>query len=110
MYGYPKTINTRQDVEYLVGYLGSDWATEANKARGLAYLRSLRDNTKHYVFDRILADDESPDGQEPDYRITQDEDGARHQHRLEENPNAPIHRLGFTESEVDQLIQTVENH
>lgn len=110
MYGYPKVINTRQDVEYLVGYLGTDWATEENKQRGLAYLYALRDKTQHYVFDRVLADGEEPDGPEPEYRVTEDEEGARHQHRLEEDPNALIHRLGFTEAEVQQLIQTVESH
>ncbi len=110
MYGYPKIINTRHDVEYLVGYLGSKWATPENTQRGLAYLHSLRDRTQHYVFDRALEEGEAPDGDEPDYRVIEDEDGARHQHRLEDDPNAPIYRLGFTVEEVEQLIQTVENH
>jgi len=110
MYGYPKIINTRHDVEYLVGYLGSKWATAENKARGLAYLQALRDKTQHYVVDRVLAEGEEPDGPEPEYRVTEDEEGARHQHRLEEDPNALIHRLGFTEAELQQLIQTVESH
>ncbi|WP_280564909.1 hypothetical protein [Chromohalobacter sp. 48-RD10] len=110
MYGYPKVIKTRQDVEYLVSYLGTDWATDDNKQRGLAYLRALRDKTQHYVFDRVLAEGEEPDGPEPEYRVTEDEDGARHQHVLVDDPNAPIHRLDFTAGEVNQLIQTVESH
>lgn len=110
MYGYPKTINTRHDVEYLVGYLGSAWATEENKARGLDYLRGLRDNTRHYVFDRELGESEQPDGPEPDYLVlTDEEEGTRRQMVLADNPNATIHRLGFTVAEVDQLIQTVES-
>ncbi|SDJ41781.1 hypothetical protein [Billgrantia gudaonensis] len=108
MYGYPKIIQTRHDVEYLVGYLGSKWATQENIARGLAFLRGLRDNTTVYVFDRALAEGEEPDGAEPAYRVMQDEEGERHQYRLEENPRAPIFRLGFTVEEVDSLITTIE--
>lgn len=108
MYGYPPTINTRHDVEYLVGYLGSKWATEANVERGLNFLRGLRDNTHAFVFDRVLEEGEQPDGAEPDYRVMEDEDGQRHQYRLEENPRAPIFRLGFTVEEVDALIDTIE--
>lgn len=110
MYGHPPTINTRHDVEYLVGYLGSKWANEANKARGLAFLRALRDKTQHYVFDRDLAEEEEPDGDEPAYRVMEDDEGQRRQYRLEDDPNAPIHRIGFTVEEVDQLIQTVESN
>lgn len=110
MYGYPKIINTRHDVEYLVGYLGTHWATEENKQRGLSFLRGLRDNTQIYVFDRILSESEDPDGPEPDFIVLQDEDGGRKQMRLEENPNALIYRLGFTVAEVENLIATVENN
>lgn len=110
MYGYPKTIKTRHDVEYLVGYLGSPWATDENKARGLDYLRGLRDNTQHYVFDRELGESEQPDGAEPGYIVlTDEEEGTRRQLKLAANPAAAIHRLGFTVAEVEQLIQTVEN-
>ena len=108
MYGYPKIIQTRHDVEYLVGYLGTHWATEENRERGLRYLRGLRDNTTVYVVDRALDVGEAPDGPEPDYRVMEDEEGQRMQYRLEENPRAPIFRLGFTVEEVDALIATVE--
>lgn len=107
MYGYPKTINTRHDVEYLVGYLGTHWATEENILRGLGYLRGLRDSTEVYVFDRDLADDESPDGLEPLYRVMEDEDG-RSQYLLQHNPTAPIYQLGFTVAEIENLIAIVE--
>ena len=108
MYGYPKIINTRHDIEYLVSYLGSKWATAENKARGLAYLQALRDKTQHYVVDRVLAEGEDPDGPEPGYRVTEDENGVRTQYLLADDPNAPIHRLGFADAEVEQLIQTIE--
>ncbi|SDK32489.1 hypothetical protein [Billgrantia gudaonensis] len=108
MYGYPKIIQTRHDVEYLVGYLGSKWATQENVERGLKFLRGLRDNTHVYVADRPLEEGEQPDGDEPEFRVMQDEEGERHQYRLEENPRAPLFRLGFTVEEVDSLITTIE--
>lgn len=108
MYGYPKRINTRQDAEYLVGFLGTQWATRENVEQGLKYLKGLRDNWRAYVFDRDLGENEEPDGSEPDYRVMEDEDGVRQQYRLEENPSAPIFRLGFTVKEVQGLIDQVE--
>lgn len=108
MYGYPSVIKTRADVELLVSYLGTDWATPDLLERGLAYLRGLRDNTQHYVFDRTLEEDEDPDGDEPDYRVVTDEDGERRQFKLEDNPRAPIHKLGFSVDEVQSLIDDIE--
>ncbi len=108
MYGYPKIIKTRHDVEHLTSYLGSKWATQANIERGLAFLRGLQDNTTRYVFDRILAAGEQPTGDEPQYRVLTNDDGEREQFTLEEDPTARIHRLGFTQAEVQQFIDTIE--
>lgn len=108
MYGYPKVIKTRHDVEYLVGYLGSKWATPANIERGLAFLRGLQENTTRYVFDRTLTEDEQPDGDEPDYRVMSSDEGGREQFKRKEDPGARIHKLGFTQNEVQQLIDTIE--
>lgn len=107
MYGYPKTIRTRADVNFLMGYLGSKWATAENVQRGLSFLRGLKDD-KSYVFDRVLAEAEEPEGPEPDYLVLVQEDGARHQMRLDPDPSALIHRLGLTQADVDQMIATVE--
>lgn len=107
MYGYPKLIRTRADLDYLMGYLGTKWATPENIERGLTFLRGLKDD-QVYVFDRVLAEAEAPDGPEPDYLLLVQEDGARHQMRRETDPQALIHRLGFTEADVDQMIMTVE--
>jgi len=108
MYGYPKIIKTRHDVEYMVGYLGSKWATAENVERGLAFLRGLRDNTTRYVFDRVLGENESPDGDEPQYRVLTNDDGEREQFVLEEDPTARIQKMGFTKAEVQNLIDTIE--
>jgi len=108
MYGYPKIIKTRHDVEYMVGYLGSKWATAENVERGLAFLRGLRDNTTRYVFDRVLGENESPDGDEPQYRVLTNDDGEREQFVLEEDPTARIQKMGFTKAEVQNLIDTIK--
>ena len=108
MDGDLKIIKTRHDVEYMVGYLDSNWATPDNVQRGLAFLRGLRDNTTRYVFDRVLSENEQPDGDEPEYRVLENEDGEREQFKLEEDLTARIHRLGFTQSEVQDLIDTIE--
>lgn len=108
MYGYPRTIQTRHDVEYLIGYLGSDWASDENRAKGLEFLRGLIDNRQSYAFDRTLPEGEEPDGPAPEYIVLTDEDGARRQERLTDDPAAMIHRLGYAVAEVEKLIATVE--
>lgn len=109
MYGYPKSIKTRFDAEHLATYLNSNWATPENVQRGLSYLRGLRDNTQHYVFDRALAEGEEPGGSEPGFRVmTDDETAERSQFVLTDNPNAPIHKLGFSVPEVRAMIDEIE--
>lgn len=110
MYGYPKHINTRSDIEYLVGFLGTKWATDENRSRGTAFLRSLIEGRFAYQFDRVLADEENPDGESPDYIVLTDEDGARRQLKRVEDKNAMIYRLGFTVDEVEALIDEVESN
>ncbi|MEW6648138.1 MAG: hypothetical protein AB1450_13145 [Pseudomonadota bacterium] len=107
MYGFPKLIATRQDIEHLMGYMGSPWATPENKQRGLAYLGGLL-NTQHYVFDRNLAEAEQPDGPEPQYIVLTQEDGTRRQEVLADNPAAPLYQMGLTATEVQAWIAQIE--
>mgnify|MGYP001469347743 CR=1 FL=1 len=72
MHGFPAIIKTRADVDLLIGYLGTDWATPENKARGVDMLQSLIDRQQAYFFDRVLAENESPDGPEPEYKVLVD--------------------------------------
>lgn len=109
MYGYPKIINTRADVDHLVTFLGSKWATQVNIKKALDYLHGLKEGTQHYVFDRELSENEEQDGPAPDYLVLTDEEGTRRQQVLAHNPNATIYRLELTEAEVDQLIATLES-
>jgi len=109
MYGYPSTIQTRHDIDLLMGYLGSEWATPDNIERGLNYLHGLIDNRFAYFFDRHLNSGESPDGPEPDYRVmTDDETSVISQYKRMDNPSAWIYRLGLTVAEVENMISQIE--
>lgn len=108
MYGFPKHVNTRSDIDHLMSYLGSRWATEENKARGVDLLQGLIERSKHHVFDRTLTADEQPDGPEPDYIVITDEDGTRRQYQLQDDPAARIHRLSLTVAEAESFIATVQ--
>jgi hypothetical protein len=107
MYGYPKLIRTRADLEFLMGYLGTSWASAENVDRGLAFLRGLKEDHV-YLFDRTLGETESPDGPDPDYIVLVQEDGARHQMRREADAGALISRLNLTKVQIDEMIKTVE--
>lgn len=108
MYGYPKTIATKHDVDVMMSYLGSKWATGENKVRGLSFLNGLIDGRKSYVFDKVLADGETPTGGAPDYLVLTQEDGTRRQMKLADDPAARIYRMGYTVAEIEVLIATVQ--
>lgn len=108
MHGYPKIIATRHDVDVLMGYLGSEWATEENKVKGLAFFRGMIERSRCYVFDKILASGEDPSGTTPEYLVLTQEDGSRRQERLVDDPAAMIYRLSYTVAEVEAMITTIE--
>lgn len=111
MQGYPKHIATRQDVEHLMGYLGTPFATPENKAKGRAFLQGLLDARQHYVFDRVLADGEAAGGTEPTYRVLDgqgENQNERHQFILTDNPQARIHRMWLTAAEVEGWIAQID--
>lgn len=110
MKGYPKHINTRTDIEHLMSFMGTPLATAENLQQGHAYLTGLL-NTQHYVFDRVLADGESADGPEPDYKVMEGQganEDERHQFVLADNPRAPLYRMGLTATEVQDWIAQLE--
>lgn len=108
MYGYPKTIETKHDVDVLMAYMGSKWATEENIRRGLEFLRGLVSGRKAYVFDKMLAEGEGPTGPAPGCIVLAQEDGSRRQEVLADDPYARIYRMGFTVAEVEALIAHIE--
>jgi hypothetical protein len=105
MYGVPKTLNTRADFDRV-----HDLAKAGRlPAEGVKkYWQGLLSGKDHYVFDRILADGEDPDGTPPDYIVlnVEQDDGTteRRQQKLMENPDARIFKLGYTAADVETKI------
>lgn len=109
MRGLPATVRTRSDIENLMKMLDSDAATSERIQWGIRTLEALLATRKHYVFDRELGDDEEPDGDEPEYRVTTDEDGVRRQSKLVDNPKGRIYRMGLKDDEVKGWIEELES-
>jgi hypothetical protein len=110
MQGFPKHIATKADVDFLMSYLDSGFASQTNIDKGLAFLNELL-NTKIYVFDKILSTDEDPTGSEPNYKVLEDQgdnNDERHQFVFTENPNANIYKVGLTVAEVQDYISQIE--
>lgn len=110
MKDFPKTIETAGDIEHLMSYVGTPFFTQENKDKGLAFLKSLL-NTKHHVFDRVLAPAEAADGVELDFRVIENQganNDERHQFIFAENPNAKLHKIGLTVAEVQSKITQIE--
>lgn len=108
MYGFPKRLATRADVDLLMTYLGTDWGTDDTKARGVAMLQGLIDDAQRYFFDRELTAQEQPDGPEPLYKVVTDDDGTRRQLKLQDDPTAMILHLGLTVAEAQNMMQTIQ--
>ncbi|NNC24256.1 hypothetical protein HKX42_00140 [Salinisphaera sp. USBA-960] len=109
MYGFPKHIATRNDVDLLMNYLNTDWATSDHKARGVNMLQGLIDSQQAYFFDRVLADNESPDGSAPAYIVlTDDDSGQRRQLKLQSDSGALIHQIGLTEADAQDMITQIQ--
>lgn len=107
MYGYPKTIATRHDIDMLMTYLGGPWATEENRRKGLRFLRGLVESAQSYTFSRVLSPEEPPDGPVPEYIVLEQEDGSRRQECLVADPHALIYRIGCTVAEVEALVAVI---
>jgi len=109
MHGFPKVINTRQDIDHLLQFLDSEWATPEDIDRAMSYLQSLKDGTQSYQFDRVLEDGEEPDGDYPDYLVLTDEEGTRRQQAMAHDRHDALYRLELTETEVNQILNTLES-
>lgn len=101
MVGFPKHLNSRKDYENIIKDFG--YCSEVK----VAY-QALLNTDKHYVYDRELAEDEEPDGQEPEYKVMLEEtDGGtakRMQYKLADNPNSLLKKLGFSPEGVQEVI------
>lgn len=114
MQGVPRYgLRTRADYDLLQGL-----ATQGEiRPQGVATLKrhfeGLLSGRFTYVYDRDLAEDETPDGDLPEYRVLtvdDEENGTTRRVQMQriESPQAEIFRLGFTVPEVEQAITDLE--
>ena len=100
MYGYPKHINSKEDVFNILREFPSD-------PRNITFLRSL-------ISDRFewfnLGEITSAGITDETHKVVIDKDmitggEKKYQYQLLENPAAKIFRLGFPVEEIESLIQ-----
>lgn len=114
MQGVPRYgLRTKADYDLLQGL-----AVQGDiRPHGLATLKrhweGLLSGRYHYVYDRDLAEGESPDGSEPDYivlTVADEQSGTERRKQMvrHDNSQAEIFRLGFTVAEVEQNISDLE--
>ena len=101
MKGFPKKLNSKEDYENIVKDFGY-----CEEVKG-AY-QALLDTNKHYVFDKELASEDERTGPAPDYKVMKeqqpDETERIVQYKLVDNPDSKLKELGFTENEVQEVI------
>lgn len=99
MKGFPKTFNSKKDVELCLKM----WP-EMTKD----FLQRLRDNRETWLIDHKMSLDE--DGVEDDtHKVTEiydenDNLDEKYQMVWDEDPNARLFRLGYTVEEVDNIL------
>jgi len=114
MQGVPRYgLRTRADYDLLQGLATQGEIRPQGVATLKRHLEGLLAGRFTYVYDRDLADGESPDGDMPDYRVlnVEDEEAGttrRVQMQRIESPQAEIFRLGFTVAEVEQAMTDLE--
>ncbi|OXS13995.1 hypothetical protein CGX12_16570 [Zobellella denitrificans] len=110
MHGLPRILQTRADYERALAMAAS---AACRPADALPHFVGLLESRWAYQFDRLLTENEHPDGAAPDYLVSEaeGEDGTlvRAQHRRAEQPGAKIHRLGYTVAEVTAIIAQLES-
>ena len=109
MRGFPHTLKTKKDIENVLSLVSKG---KLPKEDLLKVLRSILNTDQHYVFDKILNSPDEKDGEEPQYRVLEQEkeDGSKEcvQFKLVENPNAIFRVMGYTKDEINNLITYVE--
>ncbi len=94
MRGFPQTIGSRKDIENLYSLYPEETRT---------YLQRLLDN--RYIWSRTGPIAEGSAGiQDATHRVMRTESGLE-QFELVEDANAKIFRLGFTVSELEEMLK-----
>lgn len=99
MHGFPKTLNSKEDYEYIkTNYPESSWKP---------LFQNLLNTVQDWFYVRKLEDSEEiPEGNYKTVDADQnDEDQRRSLYELKDNPTAKLFRLGYTKSEIEAYLQ-----
>lgn len=109
MIGIPRNaLKTRADFEMLhQAAMGGDLRPH-EVADLRKHWQALLDGRFAYEVDRALGEGEAPDGDEPEYRVMTDEDGARTQYKLVESASSRLVALGFAVGDVELALAELE--
>lgn len=114
MRGFPRNaLKTRQDFEMMQARAAEGSLRPRQVSELRRHWQSLLDGRFAYQYDRVLAEGEEPDGQEPEYRVVEEaeDDGetvSRVQFRRAEVVSSRLARMGFSQAEVEQAITELE--
>ena len=98
MKGFPKHLNTKADYEYIKANFDRElWLPEYQK---------LLESYKDWFFIKELESEEEgiTDDTHKVVVSEQDDKTTYSQYELQENPNAKLFRIGYTVSEVEQIV------
>lgn len=96
MKGFPKTLNSKQDYQNIIDEFG--YCKEVKRA-----YQGLLNTSKKWKFDKLLDSEDNADSGD-NYKVMEDEDRGLVQYQLVDNPEGKIFKLGFTISEVEEVI------
>lgn len=108
MHGIPNILQTKVDFERVRAMAV---AGECPAAAAVRHFSGLLEARWAYEFSRELADEEQPDGEMPEYLVTQTEDESvskKVQHIRKEQPGAKLFLLGYTVADVEAIITQLE--
>ncbi|WP_445157418.1 hypothetical protein [Halomonas sp. E14] len=114
MRGIPRNaLKTRADFEMLHDAALRDELRPHEVAELRRHWQALLDGRFAYEVDRVLGEDEVPDGDEPEYRVMADEDEdtgevVRTQYKLVESECSRMHRMGFAALDVEMALSELE--
>lgn len=104
MRGFPKYINTREDLKNLKG----DFPVETR-----AWMQDIYDYRKQWIVVGKLADGDAGIEEEGKFKVVENKDTQtgevtdRYQYEFKEDPNGTIFRLGFASS--DEFLQFIQS-
>jgi hypothetical protein len=103
MHGIPRILQTRADFDLALAMARSG---EAHPPIVAAHFAGLIEASRTYVFDKVLAEGEAPDGSMPAYCVLEGSEALPTRAQLKQvtDPVARLFALGYTVAEVETII------